>query len=74
MGKSLMPTWILWLSPVVVAPLLAVVWTSYASRPRRPIEVAESVHNYERFRDAINAPVPAPRSPRPSRTKARSES
>ena len=58
-----MPTWILWLSPVVVGPLLAVVWTSWASRPRGPVEAIESVDQYARFRKAMEAPVPAPRAP-----------
>ena len=65
-----MPTWMLWLSPVVVAPVLAVVWTSWASRPRGPVEAIESVDQYARFRKAMESPVPVPRQvdrPRPRR-------
>ena len=29
-----MPSWILWLSPVIVAPLLAVAWITWVSRPK----------------------------------------
>ncbi len=56
-----MPTWILWLSPVVVAPVLAVLWTSWASRPRGPVEAIESVDQYAKFRKAMESPVPGPR-------------
>jgi hypothetical protein len=56
-----LPAWILWLSPVIVSPMLAVVWTSWASRPRGPVEAMETVEAYDRFRAAINTSVPEPR-------------
>ena len=58
-----MPSWILWLSPVIVSPLLAVVWTSWASRPRGPEAAIETVEQYDRFRAALTsgATVPEPR-------------
>ena len=59
-----MPAWILWLSPVIVAPMLAVVWTSWASRPRGPVEAMQTVEQYDRFRAALTQPVPEPRRPR----------
>ncbi|MCW2598345.1 MAG: hypothetical protein JWM02_174 [Frankiales bacterium] len=61
-GKPHMPTWILWLSPVIVAPMLAVVWTLWASRPRRPVQAVESVQEYDRFRAALTSPAPTPRN------------
>lgn len=57
-----LPAWILWLSPVIVSPMLAVVWTSWASRPRGPVEAMETVEAYDRFRAAINTSVPEPRT------------
>jgi hypothetical protein len=66
-----MPAWILWLSPVIVAPLLAVVWTSWAARPRGPVEAMETVQAYDRFKAALTEPVPAPRQPRKSRPRTR---
>ena len=63
-----MPTWILWLSPVVVAPVLAVLWTSWASRPRGPVEAIDSVDQYAKFRKAMESPVPGPRPVVRSRT------
>ena len=65
-----MPAWILWLSPVIVSPLLAVVWTSWASRPRGPVEAIETVEQHQRFRAALTAPVPQPRKAR-SKDKVR---
>ena len=53
-----MPTWILWLSPVIVAPLLAVLWTIWAVRPRGPVEAMETVEQYDRFKAALTGPVP----------------
>jgi cytochrome c-type biogenesis protein CcmH/NrfF len=52
------PVWLLWLLPVLVAPLLGVAWTSWTGRTRGPVEVADSVEQYERFRAALAAPVP----------------
>jgi cytochrome c-type biogenesis protein CcmH/NrfF len=66
-----MPSWILWLSPVVVAPMLAVVWISWAARPRGPVEAMETVEQYDRFKAALRQPVPGPRSPRAARSKAK---
>ena len=48
-----MPSWILWLSPVIVAPLLAVVWITWAVRPKGPEEARETVEQYDRFRAAL---------------------
>ena len=56
-----LPAWILWLSPVIVAPLLAVFWTSWAARPRGPVEAMQTVEQYDRFRAALTQPVPDPR-------------
>lgn len=56
-----LPAWILWLSPVIVAPLLAVFWTSWAARPKGPVEAMQTVEQYDRFRAALTQPVPEPR-------------
>ena len=48
-----MPAWILWLSPVIVAPLLAVLWITWAGRPKGPEEARETVQQYDRFRAAL---------------------
>jgi hypothetical protein len=64
-----MPSWILWLSPVVIAPLLAVVWMSWAARPKGPVAATETVEEYDRFKAALTSPLPHPRkkpaTPRP---------
>ena len=65
-----MPAWILWLSPVIIAPLLAVVWMSWAARPRGPVEAMQTVQQYDRFRAALTEPVPSPRKHRaPARSR-----
>ena len=56
-----MPSWLLWLLPVLLAPLVGVAWTAWVGRTRRPVQVADSMQAYERFRDAMAAPVPPPR-------------
>ena len=52
-----MPAWILWLSPVIVAPLLAVLWITWAARPKGPQEARETVEEYGRFKAALSEPV-----------------
>ena len=61
-----MPTWILWLSPVIIAPLLAVVWITWAARPRGPEEARSTVQQYDRFRAALKDGEP----PQERRSKA----
>lgn len=65
-----MPAWLVWLLPVPAAGLLAVAWTAWASRPRRPVEAADSVQAYEKFRAAMSTPVPVPRGETPRRQRA----
>lgn len=65
-----MPAWLVWLLPVPVATLAAIAWTAWTSRTRRPVAAVESVLAYERFRQALNTPVPAPRGPAPGRQNA----
>lgn len=43
-----------WLSVPIVATLGAIAWTRWASRPRRPEGVVESVENYRRLRAAMD--------------------
>lgn len=69
-----MPAWLVWLLPVPVATLLAVAWTAWASRTRRPVKAVESVQAYEKFRQAMKAPVPVPRSEAPGQQRAGSGS
>jgi hypothetical protein len=64
-----MPAWLVWLLPVPVATLAAIAWTAWASRTRRPVEAVESVLAYERFRQALKTPVPAPRTEVPRRQR-----
>ncbi|MBK5306450.1 MAG: hypothetical protein JJD92_07165 [Frankiaceae bacterium] len=65
-----MPAWLVWLLPVPVATLAAVAWTAWAGRTRRPVAAKDSVLAYEKFRQALQAPVPTPRVEAPSQQKA----
>ena len=55
-----MPVWLLWLLPVLLATLLAIAWTAFASRTRGPVEAIDSVQAYERFRRRSPRPCPRP--------------
>jgi cytochrome c-type biogenesis protein CcmH/NrfF len=58
------PDWLVWLLPVPLATLAAIAWTAWSGRARGPEEPADSVQAYERFRQALSSPVPAPRPSR----------
>jgi hypothetical protein len=48
--------WLVWLLPVPVATLCAVAWVAWTSRTRGPVDPADSVADYERFRRALASP------------------
>jgi hypothetical protein len=50
------PSWILWLSPVIVAPLLAVLWITWSARPKGLGQAREGVERYDKFRAALAEP------------------
>ena len=56
-----MPDWLVWLLPVPAATLAAIAWAAWSGRARGPEKPADSVQAYERFRQALAAPVPTPR-------------
>ena len=45
---------IAWWAIPIGATLIAVLWTSWLSRPRGPEDVHDTVKNYERFRAALS--------------------
>ena len=55
-----MPDWLLWLLPVPLATVAAIAWAAWSSRTRGPVDTAEGVEAYERFRAALSQP---PREP-----------
>ena len=69
-----MPAWLVWLLPVPVATLAAVAWTAWAGRTRRPVKAVDSVLAYEKFRQALQAPLPARRAEAPGQQRAGSGS
>ncbi|MDQ1701430.1 MAG: hypothetical protein QOF57_682 [Frankiaceae bacterium] len=54
--------WFVWLIPVVVLTLVAIVGVMIYSRPKREDEPGESVEQYERFRSAMKSQLPAGRA------------
>ena len=70
-----MPSWILWLSPVIVSPMLAIGWMSWAARPKGPVAAMDTVEEYARFRAALTTTAPSgppvPRQTPRDRSRAR---
>ena len=60
-----------WLAPAAGATVLAMVWATWAGRPRRE-ERDRSEAAYERFAAAMAKEHPAAGRPRPSRVQDRS--
>ena len=46
-----------WLIPLV-ATVLAVVWVTWINRPRRPVNVHDSLAEHERFKQAMQRAEP----------------
>ena len=59
--RQVLPDWLLWLLPLPVATLGAVAWASWSSRTRGPEATSDSVQAHERFRRAMDRPVPPAR-------------
>ena len=57
--------WFIWLIPVVVLTVAAIVGVMIYSRPKREDEPGESVEQYERFRSAMNSQLPTRRASPP---------
>ena len=57
-GTLTVMSWIVWLSIPPLATALAVMWTVWSNRPRRPAEPVDSVAAYEQFRTAISRKLP----------------
>ncbi len=58
-----MPAWLIWLCPVPLATVGAILYGSWTTRTRRPAAAIDSVTEYEKFCLAMTAPsvVPGPR-------------
>jgi hypothetical protein len=64
--------WWMWYVPMAGATLLAYVYARWTHRARGPQQPADTVQAYERFRQAMATPVPAPppqRSPQSLRQR-----
>ena len=57
-----MPAWLIWLCPVPLATVGAIIWASWSTRTRRPAAAIDSVVAYEKFCLAMTAPVPGQRA------------
>lgn len=57
------PDWLLWLLPVPVATVGAILWGAWSNRARGPEQASATVEAHERFRAAMAAPVPPPSRP-----------
>ena len=61
----------LWLLPMVLAPMLAVMWLSWRSRDRGPVEAIETVEEHQRFKAALTSPLPPAPLPHPRKKPSR---
>ncbi len=69
----MLPDWLLWLLPVPVATLAALAWATWSSRTPGPLDPADTVEQYARFRAALGSSVRgASTPPEPSGEDVRS--
>ena len=54
---------IAWWAIPIGATLIAVLWTSWLSRPRGPEDVHDTVKSYERFKAALSTEAPSSGAP-----------
>jgi hypothetical protein len=47
-----------WLAVPITATGIAMIWASWAGRPRRPLPPDESSDAYDRFTEALRRPLP----------------
>jgi hypothetical protein len=47
-----------WLVAPIIATGIAMVWATWAGRPRRPLQPDESSDAYDRFTEALRRPLP----------------
>ncbi|HVE62281.1 MAG TPA: hypothetical protein VNB94_00570 [Mycobacteriales bacterium] len=59
----------LFLLPIPVSLLLAMIWVSWRSRPRRPAEAAITVEAYRKALAVLAAPVEQRRAPQSERSR-----
>lgn len=55
----------LFLLPIPVSLVLALLWVAWTTRPRRPVEAVVSVQEYQRALAVLARPVPPRSRPRP---------
>lgn len=69
---------LMWTGAPVVALFIGILWAHWRGRDRGPVETMASVEEYERFRAAIQKPIPAvvpaqrsgPEQPEPKQAQA----
>ena len=44
---------LVWLLPIVVATVLAALWTAWAARTRKPLKMKDSMAAHRKFVDAL---------------------
>lgn len=42
-----------WLLPIVVVTVLAASWTVWAARPKKPVDMVDSMHAHRKYMDAL---------------------
>ncbi|HVF19419.1 MAG TPA: hypothetical protein VNA14_04155 [Mycobacteriales bacterium] len=57
----------LFLLPIPISLVLALVWAAWTTRPRRPAEAVVTVQEYQRALAVLAKPLPQRARPRPAR-------
>lgn len=51
---------LVWLLPIIVVTVLAAAWTVWAARPKKPVDMFDSMQAHQRYMDALSRTVERP--------------
>jgi hypothetical protein len=48
---------LVWLLPIIVVTVLAAAWTVWAARPKKPVDMFDSMQAHRKYMDALSRTV-----------------
>lgn len=48
---------LVWLLPIIVVTVLAAAWTVWAARPKKPVDMFDSMQAHQKYMDALSRTV-----------------